>query len=109
MGGKQLQQGTVAFGLVNQRINQGQCQVAPLTRELAQDFVGILEGYVEEDLDAAALVARGFDRDTVNRVIRLVNLSEYKRRQAPPGVKITPKAFGRDRRMPLTNAFRETV
>ena len=70
---------------------------------------GILEGYVEEDLDAAALVARGFDRDTVNRVIRLVNLSEYKRRQAAPGVKITPKAFGRDRRMPITNAFRETV
>ena len=48
----------------------------------------------------------GFDEDIVRRVVRLVDLSEYKRRQAAPGVKITPRAFGRDRRMPITNRFR---
>jgi NAD+ synthase (glutamine-hydrolysing) len=69
----------------------------------------ILEALVEEDRDPADLLARGFEPSTVARVERLLRLSEYKRRQAPPGVKITPKAFGRDRRLPLTNAFRETV
>jgi len=52
-------------------------------------------------------VARGFARETVTRVQRLLYSAEYKRRQAPPGVKITRKSFGRDRRYPLTNAFRE--
>ncbi len=66
----------------------------------------ILAGYVEEDLGREALVARGLDAATVDRVIRLVDLAEYKRRQQPPGIKITPKAFGRDRRMPITNRFR---
>ena len=66
----------------------------------------ILEGYVEEDLGRDQLVARGFDRATVERVIRLVDLAEYKRRQQPPGIKITTKAFGRDRRMPITNGYR---
>jgi len=51
-------------------------------------------------------VAAGFDPHTVTRVIRLVDGNEYKRRQAPPGVKTTPKAFGRDRRVPITNHFR---
>ena len=65
----------------------------------------ILEGYVEEDLDAAELVARGLPKDDVERVIRMVDRSEYKRRQAPPGIKISTKAFGRDRRLPITNRY----
>ena len=66
----------------------------------------ILEGYVEDDLDAAELVERGLPEEEVKRVIRMVDLAEYKRRQAPPGVKISPKAFGRDRRLPITNRWR---
>ena len=67
----------------------------------------ILEGYVEDDLGTDELVARGFDRDTVTRIARLVDLAEYKRRQQPPGIKVTSKAFGRDRRMPITNRYRD--
>jgi len=67
----------------------------------------ILNGLVEEELSVAEIVARGFARETVIRVQRLLYAAEYKRRQAPPGVKITRKSFGRDRRYPLTNAFRE--
>ena len=66
----------------------------------------ILAGLVEQDLSARELVAQGFDADTVRRVSNLLDLAEYKRRQAPPGVKITAKAFGRDRRYPITNGFR---
>ena len=66
----------------------------------------ILEGYVENDLDATELVARGLPEEDVARVVRMVDLAEYKRRQAPPGVKISPKAFGRDRRLPITNRWR---
>jgi len=66
----------------------------------------IVAGYVEEDQGREQLVARGFEPEDVDRVIRLVDLAEYKRRQQPPGVKITTKAFGRDRRMPITNAYR---
>ncbi|MGH2838725.1 MAG: NAD+ synthase [Thermoleophilaceae bacterium] len=66
----------------------------------------ILEGYVEDDLDTGELVAQGLPEEDVMRVIRLVDLAEYKRRQAPPGVKISPKAFGRDRRLPITNRWR---
>jgi NAD+ synthase (glutamine-hydrolysing) len=65
----------------------------------------ILAGYVEEDLDAVELVRRGLDRDDVERVIRMVDRAEYKRRQAPPGIKISTKAFGRDRRLPITNRY----
>jgi NAD+ synthase (glutamine-hydrolysing) len=65
----------------------------------------ILEAYVEEDLGRDQLVARGFPADDVERVIRLVDLAEYKRRQNPPGIKITPRSFGRDRRLPITNRF----
>jgi NAD+ synthase len=68
----------------------------------------ILHGLVEEELSVSEIVARGFPRETVVRVQRLLFAAEYKRRQAPPGVKITRKSFGRDRRYPLTNAFRET-
>jgi NAD+ synthase (glutamine-hydrolysing) len=65
----------------------------------------ILKLYVEEDIPPEEIVARGFDRQTVARVVALVDRSEYKRRQAPPGVKITPKAFGKDWRLPVTNAY----
>ena len=67
----------------------------------------ILTGLVEEELSVTEIVARGFSRETVTRVQRLLYSAEYKRRQAPPGVKITRKSFGRDRRYPVTNAFRE--
>jgi NAD+ synthase (glutamine-hydrolysing) len=66
----------------------------------------ILEGYVEEDLDADELIARGLPEGDVRRVIRMVDLAEYKRRQAPPGIRISTKAFGRDRRLPITNRYR---
>ena len=67
----------------------------------------ILERYVERQAGLQDIVAEGFDDATVRRVAKLVDRSEYKRRQGAPGVKITPKAFGRDRRMPITNGFRE--
>jgi NAD+ synthase (glutamine-hydrolysing) len=66
----------------------------------------ILEGYVEQDLDADELSARGLDEEVVRRVIRMVDLAEYKRRQAPPGIRISTKAFGRDRRLPITSRYR---
>jgi NAD+ synthase (glutamine-hydrolysing) len=66
----------------------------------------ILLGYVEEDLGREQLIARGLPPEDVDRVIRLVDLAEYKRRQQPPGIKITSKAFGRDRRVPITNRYR---
>ena len=66
----------------------------------------ILEGYIEEDLEPDQLERAGLPSDAIERAITLVDRSEYKRRQAPPGIKITPRAFGRDRRMPITNAYR---
>jgi NAD+ synthase (glutamine-hydrolysing) len=66
----------------------------------------ILEGYVELDRSREQLIAEGLPEADVERTIRLVDLAEYKRRQAPPGIKITPRAFGRDRRMPITNRYR---
>jgi NAD+ synthase (glutamine-hydrolysing) len=66
----------------------------------------ILKAYVEEDRSFTEMLEMGFNEDLVRRVIRLVDTNEYKRRQAAPGVKITPRAFGRDRRMPITNRFR---
>jgi len=71
------------------------------------DLDAILEGYVEEDRGVKDLVARGHAEDTVRRVLAMVNRNEYKRRQAPIGVKITPRAFGRDWRLPIVNRFRE--
>jgi NAD+ synthase (glutamine-hydrolysing) len=65
----------------------------------------ILERYVERDESAEDIVAAGFDDTTVRRVIAMVDRNEYKRRQAPPGVRITPRAFGRDRRYPITSGF----
>jgi NAD+ synthase (glutamine-hydrolysing) len=68
----------------------------------------ILHAYVEEDRSFSEMVAMGFDADTVRRVIRMVDLNEYKRRQAPPGVRISARAFGKDRRLPITNKFQTT-
>ncbi len=67
----------------------------------------IVLAYVEEDVGYEELVSMGFDRRTVEKVIRMVDRSEYKRRQAPIGIKITPRAFGRDRRVPITNQYKE--
>ena len=66
----------------------------------------VLAAYIEGDLTAAELIAEGFDEAIVRRITRLVDLAEYKRRQSPPGVRVTPKAFGKDRRLPITNAYR---
>jgi NAD+ synthase (glutamine-hydrolysing) len=66
----------------------------------------ILEAYIEHDLSANDIILKGFDRETVNRVLRLVDINEYKRRQAPVGVRISEKGFGRDRRYPITNGWK---
>lgn len=66
----------------------------------------ILKAYIEEDEDPDKIISLGFDRDIVSKVSDMVDKSEYKRRQSPPGIKITPRAFGRDRRMPITNKYR---
>jgi NAD+ synthase (glutamine-hydrolysing) len=67
----------------------------------------ILEAYVEQDQGREQLIRRGLREDVVDWVIRMVDRAEYKRRQAPPGIKISPRAFGRDRRLPITNKFGE--
>jgi len=69
----------------------------------------LLDDYVEKDMGAAELIAAGHDPGLVDRVIRLVDRAEYKRRQYPPGPKITPRNFGRDRRLPITNCWREPI
>ncbi|GAA4615458.1 NAD+ synthase [Actinoallomurus liliacearum] len=69
----------------------------------------LLDDYVEKDMGRDGLIAAGHDPELVERVIRLVDAAEYKRRQYPPGPKITPKNFGRDRRLPITNKWREIV
>ena len=65
----------------------------------------IIEAYVEDDLGIDDMVSRGIQRDLAERIVTMIDRNEYKRRQAAPGVKITPKAFGRDRRMPITNRY----
>ncbi|MDM9560249.1 NAD+ synthase [Bordetella petrii] len=70
---------------------------------------GIMERYMERNQSAAEIVAAGFPQAAVEQVVRLIRVNEYKRRQAPPGPRITPRAFGRDWRYPVTNGFRETV
>jgi len=84
------------------RPNQTDQDTLPPYEELDR----ILEGYVEEDQGVNDLIARGFPADTVRRVVSMVDANEYKRRQAPIGVKITPRAFGRDWRPPIVNRFR---
>ncbi|HZD01305.1 MAG TPA: NAD+ synthase [Actinomycetes bacterium] len=69
----------------------------------------ILERYIEDDASVEEVIAEGFDRDTVERVVRLVDGAEYKRRQAAPGPKVTGRSFGKDRRLPITNRFRGFV
>ncbi len=66
----------------------------------------ILQAYVEDDRSIDEMVAMGFDEALVQRIVRMVDRNEYKRRQAPPGIKITPRAFGRDRRLPIANRYR---
>ncbi|MEC9343847.1 MAG: NAD+ synthase, partial [Pseudomonadota bacterium] len=68
---------------------------------------GILECLVEHDMAVDDIVARGYERETVERIEHLLYIAEYKRRQSAPGVKITRKNFGRDRRYPITNRFRD--
>lgn len=70
-----------------------------------EELDGILKGLVEDELRRRELVARGYDAAVIQRVWTMLDRAEYKRRQAPPGVKITPRAFGRDRRYPITNGF----
>jgi NAD+ synthase (glutamine-hydrolysing) len=65
----------------------------------------IIEGYVEDDLSVGELIARGHDVDLTRRVARMIDRNEYKRRQAAPGVRVSPKAFGKDRRLPITNRW----
>ena len=67
----------------------------------------ILEKYIELDLSPGEIINAGYDRDTVYQVIKLVDKNEYKRRQAAPGVRITERAFGRDRRYPITSRYQE--
>ncbi|MDP9342234.1 MAG: NAD+ synthase [Actinomycetota bacterium] len=73
-----------------------------------QELDPIIEAYVEEDRSPEEIVAAGANAALVDRVVAMIDRAEYKRRQAPPGVKITPKAFGRDRRLPITNAYGRT-
>jgi NAD+ synthase len=68
----------------------------------------ILERLVEREEPLASIIEAGFDREVVTRIDRLLNIAEYKRRQAAPGVKVTRRNFGRDRRYPITNKFRDT-
>jgi len=65
----------------------------------------ILKGYIEEDKSVTELITQGLPEDVVNKVVRMVDRNEYKRRLSPPGIKITPKAFGKDRRLPITNRY----
>jgi NAD+ synthase (glutamine-hydrolysing) len=114
---------TLVFELCRYRNSLGQCIPQrvidrPPSAELAPDqkdedslppyaiLDRILALYVEQDYSAEAIVATGIDREQVHKVIRLVDLNEYKRRQAPIGVRITQRGFGRDRRYPITSAWR---
>ena len=80
---------------------------SPCRERLAYDRLDpVLTAYVEEDKSVEQIIAMGFDQEMVKPAAQLVDKSEYKRRQAPPGIKITARAFGRDRRLPITNKFK---
>ena len=81
---------------------------AELVLDQVQVLDQIIEMYVEQDASRQEMVAAGFSQDDVERVVRLVDLNEYKRRQAPVGVRISRRAFGRDRRYPITWAWRSS-
>ena len=105
--------GTAGAGPIPQRIIERPPSAELRPDQTDQDSLppydvldAILEAYVERDLAARAIVALGYDAATVKRVIRLVDLAEYKRRQAPPGPRITPRNFGKDRRYPITSKYR---
>ena len=97
---------------------RGTCSTKPPSAELRPDqrddqslppyeeLDPIIEAYVEQDRTAGELIEAGFDPALVQRIVRLIDLAEYKRRQTPPGVRITTKAFGKDRRLPITNRYR---
>ena len=70
---------------------------------------GILNRLIEQEQSVEEIVGAGYEEETVKRIWRLLDISEYKRRQAPPGAKITAKNFGRDRRYPITNGFRRMI
>ena len=84
------------------RVNQKDTDSLPPYEVLDQ----VLEAYIEHERSPEEMAASGMDQEVVHRVVRMADSAEYKRRQAPPGVKITPRAFGRDRRFPITNAYR---
>ena len=65
----------------------------------------ILKSYVEQDKSVAQITGQGLPKDVVDKVVRMVDRNEYKRRLSPPGIRITPKAFGKDRRLPITNRY----
>lgn len=69
----------------------------------------IIKGYVEEDKSVAQLVSQGLPKDVVYKVVRMIDRNEYKRRLSPPGIRITPKAFGKDRRLPITNRYNHSI
>ena len=69
----------------------------------------ILDMYIEKEMSIDDIITHGHDADMVYKVARMVDINEYKRRQAPPGVRITPKAFGRDRRYPITSGFVDKI
>lgn len=85
------------------RPNQRDSDTLPPYPELDE----VLEAYIERDFDYEEIVSLGIDAKTVTEVIKMINKSEYKRRQSPPGIKITRKSFGRDRRVPITNCYKE--
>ena len=70
------------------------------------DLDSVLEAYVDDDTGASELVSAGFDAALVERIVRLTDGAEYKRRQSPPGVRVSHKAFGKDRRLPITHGYR---
>jgi NAD+ synthase (glutamine-hydrolysing) len=70
-----------------------------------EELDAILERYIEDDRTATEIIAAGFDEALVRRIARLVDINEYKRRQCPPGVRVSVKAFGKDRRLPITSGY----
>src|SRR5207302_1861446 len=102
--GKELIPQTIIERAPSAELREGQLDEDSLPPYEALDRV--LEAYVEQDRSLEELSADGFDPEVVERAVALIDRAEYKRRQAPPGVRLTPKAFGRDRRTPITNRWR---